>query len=287
MRRQTRPDVRLELAREPGRPATPSRMTHERLDHLAAHRIGHADRRRERDRLMALQAVLDLARADTVAAARDEIVLAADEPEVALRVLPGQVAGERPVADELLPRGGLVVPVAQEHHGIGPAHGDLPDLVRGRRLPLVVHHVHDVARDRPPHRPGLHRHRSEQLPSTRFTSVCPPFVRRDAERLARPADHLLAHRLAPGEHQAQREVPAAARIADRSHHLEHGRHEERVPDAVSGEDVEGALGVELLRPVGDHRHAVMPGSGAARRGARRPAQSAGLQWRSPGCGKYS
>jgi hypothetical protein len=36
---------------------------------------------------MAVQSILDLARTDPIAAARDEIVFAADEPEIAVGVL--------------------------------------------------------------------------------------------------------------------------------------------------------------------------------------------------------
>src|SRR3989304_4582447 len=66
-------------------------------------------------------------------AARDHVVLPADEPEVAVGVLPAEVAGQRPVADELLARRRLVVPVAQEHDGVRAPDGDLADLSRGQR----------------------------------------------------------------------------------------------------------------------------------------------------------
>src|SRR5262249_43312827 len=123
VRRQTGAHVRLELAGEPGRPLDSLAELHECLDHLAPDRTGRAARRRPSNCRMALQTVLDLARADPVATARDQVVLAPDEPEVAVRVLPGQVAGEGPVTHELLAGGRLVVPVAQEHDRIGALHG--------------------------------------------------------------------------------------------------------------------------------------------------------------------
>src|SRR5438552_5453248 len=119
--RKARAHPGLEVTRQLGRPAAPGVQLDECLDHLTPDWIWRADRRRQRDRRVALQAILDLARADAIAAARDDVVLAPDEPEVAVRVLPGEITGERPVADELLPRGLLVVPVAQEHHGVGTA----------------------------------------------------------------------------------------------------------------------------------------------------------------------
>jgi hypothetical protein len=59
----------------------------EGLDRLATDGIGGANRRRQGDRRMAVQSILDLARTDPIAAARDEIVFAADEPAIAVGVL--------------------------------------------------------------------------------------------------------------------------------------------------------------------------------------------------------
>src|SRR5439155_21783310 len=141
VRRQTRAHVGLELARQRGRAGDAVTELDERLDHLAAHRIGRADGGGQRDRRVALQAVLDLARADAVAAARDHVVLAPDEPEVAVAVLARQVAGERPVADELVARRLLVVPVPEKHHRIGAAHRHPADLTVGHGTPGVTEPV--------------------------------------------------------------------------------------------------------------------------------------------------
>ncbi len=49
------------------------------LDDFGAHRIGFASGGRELHGRMATEAVLDLARTDTIAGRRDDIVVAADE----------------------------------------------------------------------------------------------------------------------------------------------------------------------------------------------------------------
>ena len=77
----------------------------ERLDDLGAHRIGLADHRGERHRRMLDQAILDLAGPDAVARRGDDVVVAADEREVAVVVDHALVAGGHPVADEFLARG--------------------------------------------------------------------------------------------------------------------------------------------------------------------------------------
>src|SRR5690606_20512107 len=92
---------------------------------------------------------LDLARPDAVAGRGDDVVVAAEEVDIAVAVLDALIAGDHPVADEFLFRRFRVLPVFEEHHRVGPAHGDLArlaglhlaafgvdhrDLVAGHRL---------------------------------------------------------------------------------------------------------------------------------------------------------
>ena len=58
----------------------------ERLDDLHVHRVGLGDRGRLGHRRVLEQRRLDLERPDEVAAGVDDVVVAADEPEVAVRV---------------------------------------------------------------------------------------------------------------------------------------------------------------------------------------------------------
>ena len=81
------PDVRLQLLCHLLRRRVAFLQHDHGLDHFGPERIRLADRGRQRDCWMALQTRLDLAGADPVPAAGDQIVVASDEPEV-----PGLVA---------------------------------------------------------------------------------------------------------------------------------------------------------------------------------------------------
>src|SRR5258708_4329607 len=98
MRRELGLDEILDLAREIGRAAAAGLQHQERLDDLGAQRVGHADSRGEGHGGMLHQAVLDLAGADAVAGAGDDVVGAALEPEISRLVLPPEIAGEQVVA---------------------------------------------------------------------------------------------------------------------------------------------------------------------------------------------
>ena len=66
--------------------AWPCLQHDEGLDDLGAHRVGLADRGGERHRRMADQAILDLAGPDAEAGRGDDVVVAADETEIAVLV---------------------------------------------------------------------------------------------------------------------------------------------------------------------------------------------------------
>ena len=71
----------------------------ERGDALAFHLVRHADHRRLGDRFMGDQRAFDLHRAQAMAGDIDHIVDAAHDPEVAVLVAPGAVAGEIAAGD--------------------------------------------------------------------------------------------------------------------------------------------------------------------------------------------
>ena len=71
----------------------PRGQDHGGLDRLAAHRIGHAGHRRFDHGRMGDERAFHLEGSDTVTARLDEVVGAAEEPEVAVLVHPGLVAG--------------------------------------------------------------------------------------------------------------------------------------------------------------------------------------------------
>src|SRR4029078_5179165 len=107
---------------------------------------------------MALQHALDLVRRDAIAEALDDVVLAAQEPEIAVGIPPRVIAGEEP-AIVLRVRGLLrLVPVLDEEprvvrgnadHSFAPA----PDL--GARL--GIEELHIVARLRETGAPWTNR----------------------------------------------------------------------------------------------------------------------------------
>ena len=90
------------------------------------------------------QRALDLERADQVPGRLDDVVAAADEPEPAVGVAPGQVAGEVPAAGEGLAVAGLVVEVAAHHataSGVRRASSpSTPGSVTCSRLAVGVEH---------------------------------------------------------------------------------------------------------------------------------------------------
>ena len=87
----------------------------EGLDHLAHHRVGLADHAGLGDGGVLHQRAFHLERADQVAGRLDDVVGAADEPEVAFGVAPGQVAGEIPAAGEALAVALVLMQVAAHH----------------------------------------------------------------------------------------------------------------------------------------------------------------------------
>ena len=84
----------------------------EGLDDLTAIRVGHADDGALGHRRMLEERALDLERPDAVGGGEDHVVRAADEPEVALLVADGTVAGHVPAVAERRVRVVGRVPVA-------------------------------------------------------------------------------------------------------------------------------------------------------------------------------
>src|SRR5437773_10261733 len=79
---------------------------------------------------MVLQHPLDLVRRDAVAEALEGVVLAAEEPEVAVGVAARVVAGQEPVAVEAGGRLLGLVPVAEHEARVGARDAEHPLLVR-------------------------------------------------------------------------------------------------------------------------------------------------------------
>ena len=207
---------------------------------------------------MAQQAILDLARADPVTGRGDDVVVAADEADIALRILRALVASRHPVADELgLRRLGLA-PIVQEHHRVGPLHRDLPLLLRLADAAVGPDHRDLMARHRLADEARLdHANRGAGGEHEIALGLAVEFVDGEAERLAPPGERLGSERFSAGRHRAQLEVVASARVLDRPQHAQRRRRDEAIAHAKIGQQAEGFVGVELRRRPRHDRHAVM------------------------------
>ena len=191
---------------------------------------------------MADEALLDLARADAVAGARDEVVDPADAAVVALLVDLGQVARVQPAVAHLRGRRRLVAPVAEEHDRVAlDPHRDLTV-----DEPQLVPRIGTAHPARPLRPGGAVADQQVRL------GLAVELVQPHAEPLAAPRRGLLADRLAPARDRPQRHRHAVAA----PHHPQRRRGHEDVADAGVGDHVERELGVEPRRAEGDDRHAV-------------------------------
>src|SRR3984885_15664749 len=98
------------------------------------------------------QAVLDLGRADAIAGRGDDVVLAAQVPEVAVLILPSEIPGQEKTAGEFLFRRVRIFPVFDHGDGIGLANTDDAALSPRQLLSLVVDDAHVETRRRLAHR---------------------------------------------------------------------------------------------------------------------------------------
>src|SRR6185295_1024710 len=112
------------------------------LDDLGALRIRRPYDRSHAHGGMAQQAVFDGSRPDAIARTGNDVVVAADERYVALRVLRAGIAGDEPVTDEFFPGCLGIVPVAKEHDRIGAMHRNRTDFARGHYGPIVIDDFH-------------------------------------------------------------------------------------------------------------------------------------------------
>jgi hypothetical protein len=162
VRRQAGFHVRLDAAREFLAGRVTAQHLDEGLDRLAALGIGHANHGAGGHARHFHHRGLDLGRTDAVAGGLDEIIGAALEMDPAFRVAATHVAGAAPLAGELLPHRGRVVPAFAHHHRIVAPHRNLAGRTVRDRLAGAVHQRHDVSRIRLAERRQL-RHFAQRL----------------------------------------------------------------------------------------------------------------------------
>ena len=229
------------------------------------------------------QGMLDLRRTDAIARAGDDIVLAADVPEVTVVILHAEIAGEQEAVRIFLRSGLRVLPVFDHGHRIGHAHADDAARVPRLLLALLIDNAHIESGRRFAHRARLDRKQMGIVGKDQIAfGLAVDLVHIDAEGGAHPLDQFGAKRLAPGEDAAQ--LHAVMPDVRLPHQLQCGGRQEHIAHAVIGHQLHRRLRLELLGAIAEHRHAVIPRreqriEQAADPGPvrRRPHQVAGLR----------
>ena len=205
-----------------------------RLDGLAQDFVGHAHDRRFGHAVQPMQDFLDLARTHLLAARLDDVVLAADEIQIALIVGPEQIAGV-------------------EHHLTGQ-RARLEDPARFvRQLPVAFHHVRS-ANDQLTHHAGTHARAPIVDDVHLFVGHAASNRRRtDVNLIGRQVRHALA--LGESVHRINgRRRKRLAELTD----LFRREHRRRVRDVAQARKVL-RFQVELQQDRGDRRHDRKPG----------------------------
>ena len=107
-----------------------------------------------------------------IATTRDDVILTANEPVIAVLVFACQVTSQGPRPDEFFRSRCWVMPIAQEHHRIRPSDGDLPGITHWHRLAGLVNDIHGVAGNGTSHgtRPYRHQHGTIAQPAGKRVS---------------------------------------------------------------------------------------------------------------------
>src|SRR4029079_9584026 len=146
---------------------------------------------------MADEALLDRTWADAVTRARDHVVVAPDEAEVAVGVLLRLVAREEPAVANLVGGRVVVAPVAEEHDGIA-LHADAR---------CVLDDAHVVAGIGQPHRARARLPGGGVADEEIRLRLPVELVQPGAEPLAAPGGGLLPDRLPAARHRPPRDGP--------------------------------------------------------------------------------
>ncbi len=209
------------------------------------------------DRGMALQHALDLVGRDAVAEALDDVVLAAEEPQVAVRIVSRVVAGEEPAVVTLLGRLLGEVPVAQEEPGVGLGDADHALLAGGDLLECFRVEQPDVVAGLG--EPGAARADRAQLALRQVVAELAHAHRLEdveAEALLPQAEHLVGEMLAGAHAVAQRGHVGARERGFLQYLSVDGRHADEDRRAVLRDEARPRRGV-VLPLVGDHRLAAV------------------------------
>ena len=171
----------------------------DRFHDLADDRVGQTDHGGLQHGRMQVQRALDLERTDQMAGRLDDVVAAADEPEIAARIAPRLVAGEVPAVREALAIALLVVEVALNIDGQSGRSAISPSSSAEQldRAVLPAPRDGDLdARHCQPHRAGPDRGEEVGDHDRAGLGLPPGVVHRQTERIDAPRDRLGIQRLA-------------------------------------------------------------------------------------------
>src|SRR5881296_3762624 len=241
-------DVLLQLARERVRRRAPGREHHERLDDLAAERVGLADDGGLGDRGVLDQGGFDLERPDAIRGAVDYVVGAAHEPEVAVAVHRRAVAGDVPVAAMARRRRLGIAPVLLEHPDwTDRPHADGEITFRAARdfMAVVVDDGELVTGGGRAHGAGPPRRRRERRGEEHGLGLAVAFVDVVPRTLTPRLDDLRVHGLAGPEAMAQGGEAILRERLLHEHAVRGGWRKER-GDRIAREHLERRGGLEAL-----------------------------------------
>src|SRR5207249_2543407 len=134
----------------PGR--VPGTQGDERLHDLAPDWVGARHHGRLEDSGVLEERALDLEGPDTIARGDDDVVRAADEPEIAVLVALGAVARQVPLTAAAVTRLLGVLPVFAKEGRRRTTEGEIANLPRWQLLARLPDDAEIVAREGPPHR---------------------------------------------------------------------------------------------------------------------------------------
>ena len=205
---------------------------------------------------MTQQAILDFDGANAIARRGDDVVIAANEADIALRVHDALIARGHPVTDEFFSSRIGAVPISEKHHRIGTFDSNLAEFTGGSDGAVGVDDRNVVAGD------GFadgacaaDADGGAGGDDEIALGLAVGLVDAEAKFGLAPGEGFSAEGFTRGGDGAEREIKPAARVRDGAHHAERGGRQEDVADGVILNEAEGLFGVEFIEFAGDDRNA--------------------------------
>src|SRR5262245_9874558 len=204
------------------------------------------------------QAILYLARPDPETLRRDNVVIPANETDIAIFIHDSLIAGRHPVADELVARGVGVAPVFEEHHRIGALHRNLPGFARFQWIPRRIDNRNGVTGDRSADGARLRdADRAARRKDNVALRLAVKFVDNEPERRLAPLVGFRAERFTARTDRPHIDSVAILRIWSRAEHTERSWRNKGVADLRPRNQREGLFRIEFLETARHHGYAVV------------------------------